>query len=567
MKDIIRKYVLKNAADFNGKANPSVILGLVLKERPELKSDVPSVRKQIDILCMEIAKLPLEKIQQELQTVASQLPKEELKEEVVQGPLKPLPNAKKGEVVVRMAPSPSGPLHIGHAYGVSLNSEYAKMYNGKLVLRIEDTNPENIYAPAYKLIPEDAQWLTDKNVKELYIQSARLGIYYDYAEKLVQQGKVYLCTCNADTWRELKNKAEACPCRSLSIEENQRRFAKMFNEYAEGEIVVRLKTDIKHKNPALRDFAIMRIVEHVHPKTGKEQRVWPLMVFSVAIDDHEMGITHVLNGKDHMDNAIKERLIMDCFGWKYPEYRHWGIISFIGFDLSTSKTRLAIEEKKYTGWDDIRLPFMPALRRRGYQAAAFRRFAIEMGLSQNDKTVTIEEFWKSINSFNKEIIEPLANRYFCIEKPLAVSVVNAPKKLVELDVHPGFPERGKRELNTTGEAYIAEQDYNWLTEGFVHRLMDYCNFQIVKGKWVFLSEEYEEYKNAANRGMIIHWLPMQRHPAQVDIMQEDGSLTQGLGEEGMHSLKPGAIIQLERMFFARVDAVDKDKITLWYLHR
>jgi len=567
MKDIIRKYVLKNAADFHGRANPSVILGLVLKERPELKSDVPAVRKQIDILCLEVSKLPLQQIQDELKTVAAELPREEEKEEIVQGPLKPLPNAKKGEVIVRMAPSPSGPLHIGHAYGVSLNSEYAKMYNGKLILRIEDTNPENIYAPAYKLIPEDAQWLTGKNVKEVYTQSARLGIYYDYAEKLVQQGKVYLCTCNADAWRELKGRAEACPCRSLSVGENQQRFAKMFNGYAEGEVVARLKTDIKHKNPGLRDFAIMRIVEHVHPKTGTEQRVWPLMVFSVAIDDHEMGITHVLNGKDHMDNAIKERLLMDCFGWKYPEYRHWGIINFIGFELSTSKTRLAIEEKKYTGWDDIRIPFMPALRRRGYQAAAFRRFAIEMGLSQNDKTVTMEEFWKSINSFNKEIIEPLANRYFCVENPITVTIVNAPKKRVELDIHPGFPERGKRELNTTGEVYIAEQDYKCLNEGFVHRLMDYCNFQIVKGKWVFLSEQYEDYKNAANRGMIIHWLPMQRNPAQLEIMQEDGSIAQGLGEEGMHTLKPGAIIQLERMFFARVDAVDKDKITLWYLHR
>ncbi|MBS3169372.1 glutamate--tRNA ligase [Candidatus Woesearchaeota archaeon] len=565
MKDSVRKYVLKNAHDFNGKVNDKVVLGLVLKEKPELKRDVPAVLREIQTVSKEVETLSQQQLKKELKKLAPELLKEQKEEQ--KGPLKPLPRAEQGKVVVRMAPSPSGPLHIGHAYGVSLNSEYARMYDGKLILRIEDTNPENIYSPAYKLIPEDVQWLTGNNVKEVIVQSSRLGIYYDHAEQLVRQGKVYLCTCDADAWREMKSKGKACPCRSLSAEENQERFARLFSSYAEGEAVARLKTDITDKNPALRDFAIMRIVEHVHPKTGKEQRVWPLMVFSVAIDDHELGITHVLNGKDHMDNAAKERMIMDCFGWTYPEYKHWGMISFIGFDLSTSKTRRAIEQKEYTGWDDIRLPFLPALRRRGYQAAAFRRYAVEMGLSQNDKTVSLEEFWKNINAFNKEIIEPQANRYFCVEKPMAVTIAGAPKKNVLFDLHPDFPERGKREFHSAGEVYIAESDYHKLSAGFTHRLMDYCNFQIKDGKWSFLSESYDDYKNAEQRGMIIHWLPMQRQPARVEVVMENGTTTQGIGEEGMTSLKTGQIIQLERMFFVRVDAVEEDRVTLWYLHR
>jgi len=204
------------------------------------------------------------------------------------------------------------------------------MYKGKLVLRIEDTNPENIYDKAYELIEDDVRWLTDDNVAKVVIQSERLGIYYDYAEKLVQQGNAYTCTCNADEWRTLKNNGKSCPCRSLGVEEQTIRYAKMFNEYAEGEAVLRLKTDIQHNNPAMRDFAIMRINEHVHPKTGKEQRVWPLMILSVAIDDHELGITHVLNGKDHTDNSAKERMIMDFFGWKHPEYQHSACTERIG---------------------------------------------------------------------------------------------------------------------------------------------------------------------------------------------------------------------------------------------
>src|SRR3989344_3618807 len=267
MKDIVLKYVLKNAFDFKGKANSKVVLGAVLRENSALKSDVPTLLKEIEKRIKEVEKMTLAEVEAKLGKINPTLLMEQ-KEETVEGPLKALPKAEVGKVTVRIAPSPSGPLHIGHAYGTSLNYEYAKMYKGKLILRIEDTNAENIYPQAYELIERDVKWMTENSVEEVFVQSSRLGKYY----------------------------------------------------YAEGEAVLRLKTDIKDKNPAMRDLAIMRIVEHVHPKTGKEQRVWPLMIFSVAVDDHDMGITHVLNGKDHADNAIKEQMIMGCFGWNPPIY-------------------------------------------------------------------------------------------------------------------------------------------------------------------------------------------------------------------------------------------------------
>ena len=304
MKETVLKYILKNAYDFNGSVNPKVVLGLTLRDNPELKKEVPKVNKLIEETIKEISKLDKKEIKAKLEKLAPELLQEKKKAKI-EGPLKPLPNAEKNKVVVRIAPSPSGPLHIGHAYGASLNYEYAKMYNGKFIVRIEDTNPENIYPEAYELIEKDSKWLTENNVTEIVVQSSRLGIYYDHAEKLVEMEKAYVCTCDADKFRKIKAKSKACPCRSLEKKEQLLRYAKMFNEYAEGEAVLRLKTDIKHKNPAMRDFAIMRINEHIHPKTGKEQRVWPLMVFSVAIDDHKLGLTHVLNGKDHADNAKK----------------------------------------------------------------------------------------------------------------------------------------------------------------------------------------------------------------------------------------------------------------------
>lgn len=567
MKNIILKHALKNVFDFGGKINQKVVLGLVLRGDPSLRKDVPALIKEIEKVSKEVEKLSLEEIKAQLKKQFPELLKESRRnKDEIKGPLKPLPEAIKGKVAVRIAPSPSGPLHIGHAYGASLNYEYAKMYDGKFYLRIEDTNAENIYPPAYDMIVDDLKWLTDDGVDEVVIQSSRLGKYYDCAEKLVNSGKAYVCTCDAEEWIEKKNKSEPCSCRDLKAKEINLRYAQLFNEYAEGEAVLRLKTDIEDKNPAMRDFAIMRIVEHVHPKTGKEQRVWPLMIFSVAIDDHEMGITHVLNGKDHADNAIKEQIIMKYLGWKPPVYRHWGRINFAGFELSTSQTRRAIEAGEYHGWDDLRLPFLRALRRRGYQPGAFRKFALEIGLSLNDKTVTIEEFWKMINAFNKEIIEPKSNRYFFVIDPREVKIEKAPSKEVVFDLHPNFPKRGKRVMKAKGNVYISGNDLVHLKENKIHRLMDYCNFKVKKNKFEFVSESYDDYKEAKNKGLIIHWLPADQNLLKVEVKLNTGESSFGLGEEGMKSLLPGQTVQLERLYYATAEKVEKNSIIFCYLH-
>ena len=565
MKEIIFKYVLKNAYEFAGKVHSKVVLGLVLREKPNLKKKVPEVLAEIEKVILEVKEFNKNKIKQELQKIAPELL--EKKKEVVKGPLKPLPKAEEGKVMVRIAPSPTGPLHVGHAYGASINYEYAKFYKGKFILRIEDTNPEKIFPPAYEMIEEDARWLSDNHLSEVFIQSSRLGKYYDYAEKLVQAGKAYVCTCDADQWRELKAKGKTCSCRSLEIKEQHERYAKMFSEYAAGEAVLRIKTDIKHKNPAMRDFSLMRINDHIHPKTNKEQRVWPLMVFSVAIDDHELGITHVLNGKDQTDNSKKEEIIMNYLGWKPPVYKHWGSINFSDMQISKSKTKLAIEQGEYSGWDDIRLPYLAALKKRGYQAGAFRKYALEIGLSLNDKTVSKEEFWKNINAFNKEIVEKMAIRYYFVEEPVKIKILKAPKKEVAMNLHPDFPKRGKRIFSTNQEFYIAKKDFSNLKEGKLHRLMDCFNFRKEKENFVYESKSYENFKNAKNRGTIIHWLPVNKNLVKVKVMLENGEDTEGLGEEALSKLKVGDIVQLERQFFARLNEIKKGELTFWYLHK
>lgn len=565
MKEKILPCVLLNLIKFKGSVNPKAVLGQVLRGNPELKQDVPGVLKAIEEIAASVSGKSVDEMKKELEKIAPELLEEKTKVKV-EGPLKPLKGAEVGKVVLRIAPSPSGPLHIGHAYGSSLNYEYAKMYKGKFILRLEDTNPENIYEKAYEMIEADAQWLTEKGVNEVVVQSSRVELYHKYAEKLVSQGDAYVCECDADTWRENKNKGVGCACRELAADEQLGRWKKMFEGYAPGETVLRLKTEISHKNPAMRDFAMMRINDTVHPKIGKSNRVWPLMVLSVAIDDHELGLTHVLNGKDQHDNALKETMIMERLGWTPPIYAHWGFINFIGMVVSKTKNKIAIEQGEFGGWDDIRLPYLAALRRRGYQAGAFRKYATKIGLSLNDKTVTKEEFWKMINAFNREIVEPMANRYFFVANPIKITVNGACKKEVKMNLHDGDESRGVRILKGQEKILVSCEDEKDLLSGKVHRLIDYCNFRSGDEKYEFVSERYEDFKQVEHKGKIIHWLPQKEDTVSVEVLLDDNTTVVGVGEKGLRDVKVGEIVQLERMFFARLDRVEGKKMVFWYLH-
>lgn len=570
LNQAVEKFVLENAVKYNGKANPKAVIGSIIKAFPDARKDMKKLVEQVNKKVESVNKLSVDKQKKLIKDKYPELLEE--KEKVQETGLKDLPGAEKRKLVVRIAPSPSGPLHIGHAYGASLNYEYAKKYKGKFIVRIEDTNPVNIYPPAYDLIKNDCSWLVDNDKIHFIIQSDRLTIYHKHAETLVREGKAYVCTCDADKFRELKAKGTACPCRGIGLQENENRYLNMFKDYAEGEAVVRFKTDIKHKNPAMRDFPIMRICEHIHPLTKNKHRVWPLMIFGVAIDDHELGMTHVLNGKDHADNAKKEALIMKALGWEPPIYKHWGRINFEGFELSSSKTKIKIEEGEFSGWDDIRLPFLPALRRRGLQAGAIRKFAVDIGLSLNDKSVSQEEFWKIIDSFNKEIIDPIAKRYFVIRNSVKITVRDAPDLSVELDLHPDN-HKGGRNFKTQKEFYIEKDDLKDLEEDDMVRLMSCLNFtktkdtflSKVQDAYIFNSEDYETYKKQGKK--IIHWLPVQKDLANIEVIMPDKKIIKGLGEPLMKKLKEGDIIQAERFGFMRLDKKQKDKLVFWFTHQ
>ncbi len=397
-----RAYALKNALAYNGKANQGSVISSLFHEGLK-KEDVKKHIKEISKIVSDVNKLSIEKQKKEFEKS-----KNEISERKVREGLPELPNAKKGKVVMRTAPAASGVLHIGHALTYCTSFLFAKKYNGKIYNRIEDTNPDEIFAPAYKMFVDDFKWLFDNYPNmEFVIQSDRMKIYYDYAEKLIKKNFAYVCTCSSEKFKKFSNFKEDCPCRNNELKENLYRWKKMLDKkgYAPGDAVLRFKSSMSDANPAMRDFPLARICLTKHPRQKNKYRVWPLMNLSVSVDDIEMKMTHIIRGKDHRDNAERQKLIFKALGLekKFPWTAFLGRYKFTDIELSKRKMKKEVEEKKYSGWDDPELPTLISLRKRGYKPQAFWKFAELRGLSEADRIISKKEFFRLLDNFNKDI--------------------------------------------------------------------------------------------------------------------------------------------------------------------
>lgn len=544
-------YALRNAVE-HGKAVVGKVLPKLFSHGLE-KKDIQKVMPELQKIIDDVNSMSKKERGERFEAYKKYVRERDMKEKEL-----PELDIKKGrKVVMRFKPSPSGPLHIGHAFVLGLNYLLTKKYKGELILGIDDTNADNIDPEAYKMIPEDADWLTSKGVDGVYVQSDNMEVYYGYAEKLFDEGALYVCTCEPDKFKELIGKKKACPCRDLGIEEQKSRWEKMFSSYKKGEAVVRIKTDIKDKNPAMRDFPLFRINETKHPRQGKKYRVWPLMNFAVAIDDLKTGVTHVLRAKDHADNAKRQAKIHELLGVKTPETLFVGRINFTGMPLSTTQTKEEIKAGKYSGWDDIRLPTLLALRRRGYTPESLLKYSFEVGVSLTDKTVSKDEFFASINAFNRELIDKDANRYFFVENPVKVKIKGFEGKDVEMPLHPDDSKRGVRKLKAGDEFYISSVDK--LEKGRDYRFMHLFNFKNEK----FVSEMVD----GGLRAKMVHWLPVRAGNVKIEVLMPSGEVLRGLGEPGLKDVKKGQIVQFERFGFVKLDDKTKNRILFWFLHK
>ncbi len=553
LEEIIYKHALLNAAKHKGSANPGAVMGSIMANEPELRSKAKEIGPMSGKIVAKVNALSPEEQAAEMEKL--DIAVEDKKPKAKEVGLQELPGTHEN-IVLRFAPNPSGPLHIGHSRAAVPNAEYVKRHDGKLILRIEDTDPKRVYEPAYDMIPEDLEWLGITPDEVIY-QSDRFEIYYDYARQLIEKGAAYMCTCDGATFKELKDNCKPCPCRDNSVEENLELWDK-FNEMDAGDAVLRVKTDINHKNPAIRDWVAMRLVDEEHPRLGTKYRIYPMMNFSVAVDDHLLGLTHVLRGKDHLANTEKQKYLYDHMGWEVPEYIHYGRLKMEDIALSTSKAMEGIEEGTYTGWDDPRLGTLRAIARRGIDPRTIYELITEMGVKMADSAIS----WKKIYGLNRNFLEPVANRYFFCENPQLIEVAGYEAGNVDIErpLHADHLDRGNRVLPFDGKVYLAENDIN---DG-IFRLMDAVNVSIKGDEITYHSTSFEDAREVKAR--IIQWVPVDDN-INVKIVMDDASTKTGLGEGALTDLKVGDVVQFERVGFARLDEIKDDELIFYYAHK
>ena len=576
LRENVRKIALLNAVKHDGKAQAGAIIGKILGEKPELRSKVKELSVLINDVVQEVNNLSLN---EQKHIVEEKWPEALVKEKAEEEKrLPPLPNVDKyAQVVTRYAPNPDCVLHLGSARAIILCYEYARMYKGKFILRFEDTDPriKRTVLEFYDLIREDLVWLGCKPDEEC-IQSDRIPLYYEYAEELLKQGNAYVCTCESEQFRKKISAGQPCECRNLPVEEHLARWQRMLEGgYTEGEAVLRVKTDLNHPNPAVRDWPAARVIDaqkFPHPRVGSKYYVWPLYNLACGVDDHLLGITHIIRGKEHLTNQVRQEFMYKYLGWKYPEAIHYGRLKITGATLSKSKIVQGMKEGLYKSWDDPRLATFAALRRRGITPEAIKKMIIDVGPKTQDVVLS----WENLNAYNRKILDPTAERYFFVQDPIELTVKGIPKEfVVKLHLHPDHPERGNREYvirpeKGSGEAkfWVSRKDVDVSKIGNMIRLMELFNIKIERANVysadaAFSSETYEEAKQL--KAQLIHWIPV-GDDMSCQVVLQDATIVEGIAEGFCKRLKPNAIIQFERFGFVRIDEVDT-KLVAYYAHK
>lgn len=539
MRDIIYKHALINAVEHDGKSDVQAVLGKVIAEDPSAKEKIKEIIGDIKKIVSDVNSLSLE----EQKNTLDKLGVKSEEKKIVQAGLPDLPNAKMGKVVMRLAPYPSGPLHIGNARMVILNDEYVKRYKGKLLLVFDDTigSEEKFIIPeAYKMIPAGLKWLGVKYHKIFY-KSDRLKLFYQAAEQLLKKNIAYVCECDAKILRDNRVNGVECKHREQSIETNLKKWELMLKgKYKEGKAIVRLKTDIQHPNPAFRDRVLLRVAERKHPRVGKRYKVWPMLEFSWAVDDHLLGVTHILRGKDLVIEDMVEEFIWNVMGWDKPEILHYGLLNFEGMKLSKTGARKLIEKRIYKGWDDPRIGSLQSLEKRGIQPEAVRNFVVGMGLSLADVNVPVEILYAE----NRKLIDERSNRFFAVTDPVMISVKKAKVKSTKALLHPDFPKRGTRKIPiNVDRIYVERNDF----ENFHDNEVGLINlFSIILKKNAEFTSKDVKYEIQK-----IHWVSEPN--VKIKFIMADGKELKALAEPAIKKIKRVDLVQFPRIGFAKLD--------------
>ncbi|ADQ66783.1 glutamyl-tRNA ligase [Halogeometricum borinquense DSM 11551] len=548
------KHALLNAVKYESDADVGAVMGPLMGENPDFRPHGDEIPGVVGGVVARVNDLPTEKKRDRLEELApEELAEMEAEAEADDQILPDLPNVEEyDEVRMRAAPNPNGPWHIGHARMPAVIGTYKDLYDGSFIVRFDDTDPETKRPDldAYDAILEDVEYLGFEP-DEVLRASDRVETYYDHAREIIEMGKAYTCSCSGEDFSELKNAGEPCPHRDKDPETTREEFEAMIDgEYSSGEMVLRIKTDIEHKNPALRDWVAFRMVDTPHPREeAADYRCWPMLDFQSGVDDHLTGVTHIIRGIDLQDSAKRQGFLYDYFGWEYPEVVHWGHVQVDAYDvkMSTSTLKEKIEAGELDGWDDPRAPTLKSLRRRGIRGSAIVDAMLELGTSTSDVDLSMS----AIYSNNRDIVDDEADRYFLVRDGERFAVEGGPDA-GHPALHPDHEDRGDRTVPATDGVRIESADVP--ASGERVWLKGYGCVRREDDALVHTDDTIEAVRSGDVD--VIHWAPAEDNVA-VRMRTMEGDVT-GVAEPDFADTETDDVVQFERIGFVRVDSHDSD---------
>lgn len=379
------------------------------------------------------------------------------------------------KIHTRFPPEPNGYLHIGSAKAIYINYAIAKKYNGSFNLRYDDTNPAREDDEYVQSIYEDLMWLGAEPDGGIYYGSDYFDKCYEFACKLIKDGKAYVCDLTSEEMREyrgtLTEAGKNSPYRNRSVEENLDLFERMKNgEFKDGEKTLRAKIDMASPNMNMRDPAIYRIVHTEHHRQGDKWCIYPLYDFAHPWQDAIEGITHSMCSLEFENHRPLYEWAIDNVGFEnQPKQREFARLNVTYTVMSKRYLRELVETKAVDGWDDPRMPTLSGLRRRGYTPSAIFEFVKKAGISKANSLVDI----RLLEFCIRDELNRNAKRKMAVLDPLKVVLTNFPDDEVKYVKVPDYPQNEEttyREVPLTKELYIERSDFMEEAPSKFHRL-------------------------------------------------------------------------------------------------
>jgi len=503
-----------------------------------------------------------------------------------------LVGAQDGKVVTRFPPEPSGFLHIGHVKAAMLNYHYSKIYNGKMILRFDDTNPMKEKIEFVENIIKDLKTL-GITPDEISHTSDYFPIIVDMMKKMLKDGNAYADNGTGEEMKDQRDNGIESPHRSKTPEECLKIFEDMILGKAAG-WCIRGKMNMQNKFKCLRDPVFYRCKDEVHHRHGSKYKAYPTYDFACPIVDAHEGVTHALRTVEYHDRNDGYYWVQKVLGLNRVEIYDYSKLNLVSTVLSKRKLQWFVDNGHVEGWEDPRFPTVQGIMRRGMTANTLKKFMLEQGPSKNTNLTEWDKLW----AYNKDEIDPVSARYTAIVKETAARVIinNVPAE-IRAETHPLHQKNadlGTKAVLFGKELLIEAGDAQDILEGEKVTLMKWGNCVISKkevkdGKitlWGDIDTADKDFKKtkkltwiaedaATNFEVTLVELDHLITKKKIEETDDVANLVNGnsriaytaIAEGNMRSLKQGQMIQLERRGYFFVDKLElgANKMTLNFI--